>query len=534
MTFLVHGTAAAVQRSLTPAPERAPIADPVDWTRERTAIMPWSVQREIMRKVAETDPDAPRRIGVPSGHGVGKTWLAAQIAAWWVDGASSPGKRVVITSAPTGDQVKTLLWKEIKRTHYAASLPGNITGLTSSSGPVQWHIGQELVGLGRKPADLVNDTEAMQAFQGMHAEEGVLVILDEACGIPDWLWKAALSLLTNDASRILAIGNPDDPSSTFAEYTKPGSTWWVRNVSVFESPNFTGEPVSDKARASLTGPSWVRDAEHDYGGTDNPLYISKVLGRWPDISDDLVIQPRMIRRAWELDLPGQERGAFGLDVARSPTGAESALYRNRGGVIRRIDSWRGLPITAAEGDDSLCNRVYGYCSPTPAVPIVVDADGLGGAAVDGLRAYGKKPGEWTLQVAAFTAGGSPRANHPSKLSFDTRRSELWWDARMALENGEWDLDEADDVLAAQLQTPKFWQVRGHIHVETKKELAKRGKKSPDRADAAIMAAFGAPMDLVGTGDLGARAPAKPRPPGRVPRSLRVSRGDVAAVRDRPM
>jgi hypothetical protein len=76
--------------------------------------------------------------------------------------------------------------------------------------------------------------------------------------------------------------------------------------------------------------------------------------------------------------------------------------------------------------------------------------------------------------------------------FDTRRSEVWWSAREELADGLWDLDEDDDELAAQLQAPR-WHVdhRGRIHVETKAELAKRGISSPDRADAAIMARFGA-------------------------------------------
>jgi hypothetical protein len=132
----------------------------------------------------------------------------------------------------------------------------------------------------------------------------------------------------------------------------------------------------------------------------------------------------------------------------------------------------------------------------------------------------------------FTAAGPAR--RPDR--FDSRRSELWWDARKALELGEWDLDPDDLVLAAQLQTPKWWTLRGRIHVETKDELRKRGKPSPDRADAAIMAAFGAPVDLRGTGGMGEGAP---RPlakgvAGGVPESLRVRRGEGAALRKRPM
>lgn len=518
---IYDGMPDALERKLRPAPERVVHSDPVRYARDVLNVEPWSIQREVMRAVASGEGEG--RAAVPACHGPGKTALAAWLGAWWIAGAPA-GERALVTSAPTQHQVAGLLWAELNRAHYRGNLPGKVTGL---NGTPTWTIGQELAGWGRKPQDLADPEQARQAFSGVHRAEGVLVILDEATGIPPWLWEAALSLLTNESSRILAIGNPDDPSSTFAEKCAPGSGWWVRHISAYETPLFTGEPVSEAARKGLVSKRWVANAEQDYGGTDNPLYVSKVLGQFPDRSDDLVVQPRHIRKAWDLDLPGRTRGSFGYDVARSPTGDESALYRNRGGVLRFVDSWRGLPITAAPGEPSGVDRVAGHVRKTPAVPVVVDTDGLGAGAYDGLRALVPP-----VRAVKFTASGPAR--NPDR--FDSRRSELWWDARKALELGEWDLDEADEVLAAQLQTPRFWTVRGRIHVETKDELKRRGKPSPDRADAAIMAAFGAPLDLKGEGPMGEQAePVPPKPaPGAVPSSLRVKRGEGSALKSRPM
>jgi hypothetical protein len=45
---------------------------------------------------------------------------------------------------------------------------------------------------GRKPSDY--DPEA---FQGIHAA-AVLVLIDEACGVPKSLWDAASTLITNE------------------------------------------------------------------------------------------------------------------------------------------------------------------------------------------------------------------------------------------------------------------------------------------------------------------------------------------------
>lgn len=130
-----------------------------------------------------------------SCHGSGKSFRAARIAAWWLS-THAPGEAFVVTTAPTYKQVHAVLWREIGRAHRLADLPGRIT-LED-----EWYIGQELVGFGRKPADY-----DPSAFQGIHARY-VLVIIDEAGGVPKAIFDAVDSLATNIHARVLAIGNP--------------------------------------------------------------------------------------------------------------------------------------------------------------------------------------------------------------------------------------------------------------------------------------------------------------------------------------
>src|SRR3954471_8603879 len=62
------------------APRFAPYAaDPVAFARDVLGQTPWSRQAEIMRAVA-VEPQTTVR----SSHGVGKTWVAATLALWWV------------------------------------------------------------------------------------------------------------------------------------------------------------------------------------------------------------------------------------------------------------------------------------------------------------------------------------------------------------------------------------------------------------------------------------------------------------------
>lgn len=517
MALLIPGTAAAFERQMTPAQERAPIRDPVEWMRERLSEDTWSKQREIARAVAERP-----RVAVPACHGPGKSFIGSRLAAWWID--SHPlGTAQVVTSAPHNDQVKGILWRELQIAHTKGDLPGRMS-VPPGQGAAEWFVGKLRVGVGRKPPARTNPTLAMQAFQGVHAEH-LLVILDEATGIPDWLYKAALALTTGPGGRILAIGNPDDPSSYFAETIRdPELSWHIIRISAFDMPWNTGEPVSAAMAAGLTTREWVEQAEKDYGGTDNALYQSKVLGLVPDNTDDLVITPAMIAEAHRIDMPGIDPGAFALDVSRSAQGDETALYRQRGGVIRRVDVWKGLPITAKPGDRSTVQRTYDHVHGTPSVPVVVDGDGIGIGAYDGLVA---------LSVRSMPFSASGPAHRPDR--FDTRRSEIWWEFRDRMVQGTVDLDSEDTILAAQLMTPKFWQVGGRIHVETKKELAARGKRSPDRADAAIMATIGPPIDLRGApqpGSMGQRPQLPQKEADQARDQVRAKPGEGAALRKR--
>src|SRR5262252_8229661 len=83
--------------------------DPVTWTFERMHGFIWSKQKEILESVRDN-----RYTAVPACHGPGKSYAASACAAWWVD-VHPPGEAMVVTTAPTDHQVKTILWKEIAR-----------------------------------------------------------------------------------------------------------------------------------------------------------------------------------------------------------------------------------------------------------------------------------------------------------------------------------------------------------------------------------------------------------------------------------
>jgi hypothetical protein len=480
------GIAERVERRLTPEPERELPRDPVKWAADRLDVFLWSAQRRIMRSVVEH-----RKTAVQSCHGIGKSFTAAAVAAWWIE-AHPPGEAMVVTSAPSGDQMRKILWGEIRKLHARGGLPGTITRASSPS----WTINGQEVAFGRKPADYVDLNTARTMFQGIHARY-LLVLLDEACGIPEWLWQATQSLVTNEGSRILAIGNPDDPTTKFADYCNPGTDYNVISVSAFDTPNFTDERVPEQLRESLVGPAYVREAEKDWG-LDSPLYISKVLGLFPEVADDVIISPRLIREAHERDLSGRalhDRGCFGMDVADLGED-ETVIYLNRGGMIRLVESWKGTDTDKGRRKAEVHLKAQGG-----ARPMNIDFPGVGGAIYHPLNNAG-------YNVKAFN-GGEP-ANDDAR--FVNRNAESWWAMRELLEEGLVDLDPEDLKLAAQLQQRK-WRLdtsQRRIRIETKDEMKKRGIKSPDRADGAVLTVYDPVGDVGNAQAILAQSKAEPK------------------------
>src|SRR5947209_9821873 len=87
-------------------------ADPVAFVETVLGQRPWAKQAEILRAVA-----AAPQTTVRSSHGVGKTWVAACSALWWV---YSHRPSLVLTTAPTARQVEGVLWAEIHRLWHGA------------------------------------------------------------------------------------------------------------------------------------------------------------------------------------------------------------------------------------------------------------------------------------------------------------------------------------------------------------------------------------------------------------------------------
>lgn len=424
-------------------------ADPVGFVAAILGETLWSRQRDIAEALRDH-----RRVAVPSCHDAGKSFLASRLAAWWI-ATGAPGESFVVTSAPTNAQVKAILWREIKRAHRIGKLPGTVNRS-------EWLIDGELVGYGRKP----NDWD-MTGFQGIHAAR-VLVIFDEASGVPQALWDAAETLITNEDSRLLAIGNPDDPAGPFARACAPGGGFLTVPIDALNTPNLTDEPIPEALRPLLVSPLWVEEMRVRWG-EESPLWQAKVRGRFPDIADDRLLSPGLLQQAVSAQGSAEDPVVLGADIARFGRD-ETVLVLRRGDRAEIYAAFRKQDTMATVG------RIIDAWRATGAVAIQVDDAGVGGGVTDRLREQG-------VPVVPILVGRPAREGE----RFLNLRAELYWGLRERAADGRLVLPP-DDLLLRQLGELRYrYDSRGRLKLESKDDMKKRGIASPDRADALALA-----------------------------------------------
>lgn len=439
-----------------------PPPGPVQWAAQH-GLATWSKQRDILASL-----EASKHTVVQSAHGVGKTWTAAMAAAWWID-THPPGDTMIVSTAPSYEQVHAILWEEIRKFHGALSLPGRVLGSD------HWVVGDRLVGMGRKPPDNRDDM-----FQGIHRKY-VLVILDEACGIPRPLWTAAEAITTGPHCRILAIGNPDDPDSHFAKICDPQSRSWARHkISAYDSPNFTPEEVPAELADALVTPEWAAERMEEWG-EDSPLFIAKVLGEFPrdapwqivPVSDLLGCRLELPRAAHEL-LPVE----LGCDIGG---GTDETVVRERRGMVAGRQ-W----AERSRNPESISRLIVHAIRETGATAVKVDSIGVGFNVVGELRNLAAR-GDHQARIHGVNVAQA--ATDPAK--FSNLKAQIWWQiGRVGSQRREWDLSRMDDAdkTVAQLLTPRYkLDVRGRIQCESKDDIRARTGRSPDQADALLLA-----------------------------------------------
>ena len=400
-----------------------------------------------------------KRVAIRSGHGVGKTALEAW-AAWWFL-STRPFPKVPCT-APTQQQLFDVLWPEMAKWLDRSPVLKQFfewqrTRLVFKKAPERWFATART---SNKPENLA----------GFH-EDHIMFLVDEASGVADEIYETIEGALTTDDALLLMCGNPTKTTGVFHDaFFRDREFYYAMRVSCLDSPRVKKEYAERFARKYHV---------------DSDIYRVRVLGEFPKGEPDTFITLDLIEAAVMCDLKPEPDDILqlGCDVARF--GDDETVIASRIGV-KLLDlscySKKTIPETAG-----LCLRTALLALDKyhkSSCKIAVDDDGVGGGVTDILRDMVKQ-NEYPIEIVACHNGGIP--SMAGKPHYENWGTESWAHVRDMLVDGTIQLIDDEDLIG-QLSTRKYSITpRGKVALESKRDMKKRGLRSPDRADAVVLA-----------------------------------------------
>lgn len=422
----------------------------------------WSGQEQIMNSVRDHFETCAR-----SCHGIGKTYVGSRTALWFLNAFENS---IVITTAPTFRQVEKMMWKEMRdaMNHSKVRLAGKMLKTPNLRVDEKWYA----MGLSTKDPD---------AFQGFHAVH-ILIIADEASGIPEKIFDAIDGVTTSAHARILLLGNPTNPLGRFAKSFKDPTTGKI-HISAWDTPNFTLNGIKNAEQLVELGdagklesmpvpypylitPMWAYRRAKQWG-INSPMWQSRVEGNFPEDADDVLIPLWKVEAAMSEErrltvTKDLEKRRTGLDVARF--GSDKTVFATRYGM------WFEPLVTTQKQSTT---ETFGKLKAMGLFPYYIDDIGVGGGVTD--QAADAKIPSYGINV---------QNSAKDKETFANLKSELAWKVREIIDDIYLPYDEE---LLAQLSNIKFGYVNGRIAVEQKDETKKRTHgQSPDKADAVFL------------------------------------------------
>jgi hypothetical protein len=426
--------------------------DPVAFAEDMLGVTLFEYQQEPLRAMARGE----RKIAVRSGHGTGKSTIAAIGALWYL--LTRYPVRIVMT-APTIAQLDGVLFGAIRA--YTLLLPLPLQNLLE--------VQRERIFLRASPdeawaAARTARAESPEALAGVHAEN-VLLIADEASGIAETIFEHSIGSMSGENAHTLLLSNPTRRNGFFYRVfndARAGADWSKFLFSCLDSP--------------LVSEEFVEEVKAQYGEDSNAFRV-RVLGEFPLQDVDAMFNGPLVRDAMERDIQGDPYApcVIGVDVARM--GADrSALVVRREKVIEDIRFWAKAELMDTTG------RVVSYIRDMPPEQrpqeVCVDAIGMGAGVADRLTEIFDQYG-WDITVISVNVAEAATVDDRAHRLKD----ELLLKFRDWLEMKDCSLpnmtETYDDIVAIGYK----FSSAGKMQAESKDDLRRRGVKSTDILDA---------------------------------------------------
>lgn len=433
--------------------------DPVAFAEDILEFHPDEWQQNVLNDLAKHP-----FVSVRSGQGVGKTALEATAVIWYL--CCRPNPKVVCT-APTRQQLNDVLWAEIAK-WLEGTLVKNFLRWTKTK---VYMIGNE-----ERWFATARTATKPENMQGFH-EDYMLFVVDEASGVADNIMEAILGTLSGAENKLLMCGNPTRTSGVFYDsHHRDRADYKTHKVSSYDSPRASKENIERLIRKY---------------GEDSDVVRVRVFGEFPKSEPDTFIHLEKVEAATMREVYVNEYGEriipedapleFGVDIARYGDD-QSVICPRIGNYVPFLKTYNKQDTMTTAGHVIKLAKELMLKYGRPTCVVKIDDDGVGGGVTDRLREIVREEG---LYIDVIDCHNGGKALNPE--NYENWGSESWATIRELLHDGEIQIPNDEDLIG-QLSTRKYKVTsKGKIRLESKEEMKKRGLRSPDRADALVLA-----------------------------------------------
>lgn len=422
--------------------------DPVLFVRKGLNAEPSRQQARILRAFAKSGA----KVAVKAGHGVGKSAIMAWVAMWVI--LLFKNSKAAAT-APSATQLKDVLMAEIAKWVNQAH-PWVRDQFEASSMRLSIRGAENTQFLTARTAR----ADKPDALQGLHANV-LAFLIDEAFGVADNIFEVAKGALSTPGARMLICGNPTATSGyAFNAFHINSHLFECFTLSCLDSP--------------LVSENYIKEMKAEYG-EESDVYKVRVLGEFPSAAINQLI-PRELadaasKRTHGIDSYYYAPKILGVDVAWEGDD-RSAVWMRQGLVSRKLGTWYKID------NMSLGGLVNQWWDEHKIDAVFIDV-GWGTGVIDYLRSLGRAP------IPVNFGGGSSIAEYHNK------RTEMWGELRKWLHDGG-EIEPIQDLIEDLIGPTYSFLPNGKKLLEKKKDMKRRGLKSPDLADALALT-FAAPI-----------------------------------------
>lgn len=406
---------------------------PDEWQQEQQERISASVRR---------NPEGTVREAIASGHGIGKSAEVAWLILWAM--STRPHLAGVITANTTA-QLSTKTWRELalwhKRAINAHWFKWTATKFFHVEHPETWACHAT-----------PNTEHNSEAFAGLHGTH-VLIIYDEASGIPDKIWEVSEGAMTDPRAMWFVYGNPTRNTGKFRDIFANDARWQKHQI--------------DSRSCKMTNKAEISEQIAEYG-EDSDFCRVRIKGQFPRAGSMQFISSEICDIAMLSEAPYESFFqlpiVLGVDVARFGED-KTVIAVRQGRKVIELRRYRDLDTMQVAAKTVSTIREF-----NPAATFV-DGVGIGAGVVDRLRMLGH-------DIIEVNAGMKP----DDEKTYYNKRAEMWDRMRIQMREGM-DIPNDADLRKALIGIEYGFDDKERMRLERKQDMKRRGLDSPDDGDA---------------------------------------------------